>query len=153
MSDAKVKCSNCGVELTNLTFDWGKKQWVWSLLAFLPMIAILYFTQYKMLRSNREFVTEIEATLIETKVARNKFDILGRLENKGMHTWDRVTVEAEVYDKDGKFLDETSDYLSVTLSPDSKENFRLSFTNPDDEILDKSSKVVLKVTDANTNRF
>lgn len=117
------------------------------------MIAILYFTQYRMLRSNREFVTEIEATLIETKVARNKFDILGRLENKGMHTWDRVTVEAEVYDKDGKFLDETSDYLSVTLSPDSKENFRLSFTNPDDEILDKSSKVVLKVTDANTNRF
>ena len=153
MTDAKVKCSNCGAELTNLTFGWGKKQWLWGLLSFIPFLAILVWMQLGLFRSNRNFATEIEVSLIETKATKDRFDVLGRLRNEGTHTWDRVTVEAEVYDKEGKFLDETSDYLSIRLSPGSEEHFRLTLANPDESILDKSSKVVLKVTDADEDRF
>jgi hypothetical protein len=153
MSDAKLKCSNCGAELTNLTFGWGKRQWLWALLSFIPFVVVLIWMQLWLFRSSRDFVTEIEVSLIETKVAKDRLHVLGRLKNNGGHTWDRVTVEAEIYDKDGKFLDETSDYFSVMLSPGSEEHFRLSFASPDENALDESSKVVLKVTDANDDRF
>ena len=153
MTDAKVKCSNCGAELTNLTFGWGKKQWLWGLLSFIPVLAIFVWMPLGLFRSNRDFATELDVSLIETKAGKDRFDVLGRIRNAGTHTWDRVTVEAEVYDKDGKFLDETSSYLSTLLSPGSEENFRLTLAHPDESILDKSSKVVLKVTNADDDPF
>ena len=153
MSDAKVKCSNCGAELTNLTFGWGKRQWLWGLLSFIPFLAILVWMQLWMFRTNREFAAEIQVSLLETKATKDGLNVLGRLNNVGSHTWDSVTIEAEMYDKDGKFLDETSGYISVLLSPDSEEHFRLTFANPDERILDESSKVVLKVADADEDRF
>ncbi len=122
-------------------------------MGFIPLLVIFAWMEFSMFRTNRDFVTEIKASLIETRSANDQFDILGRLTNDGTHTWDRITVEAEIFDKDGKFLDETSDYISVTLSPGSEEHFRLSLSRPDEKILDASSKVVLKVTDADIDRF
>ena len=117
------------------------------------MVAVVVWMQLWMFRPNRDFVDEIQASLIETRVAKDRFDVVGRLHNTGSHTWDRITVEAEIYDKDGKFLDEASQYLSTTLSPGVEEHFRLTLANPDAKILDRSSKVVLKVTDADEDRF
>jgi hypothetical protein len=152
MSDAKVKCSNCGAELTNLTFGWGKRQWLWGLLSFIPAMAILVWWQLWMFRSNQDFITDIQVSLIETKVAKDGLNVLGQLKNEGGHTWDSVTVEAEIYDKDGKFLDETSGYISAVLPPGSEENFRLTLTSSDEKIL-AAPKVVLKITDAEEDRF
>ena len=98
-------------------------------------------------------VGEIDASLLETRSAKDRFDVLGRLKNHGTRTWNRVTVEAEVYGQDGAFVDEASTYVWATLSPDAEEHFRLSFENPDEHVLDKSSKVVLKVTDAEDDQF
>jgi hypothetical protein len=153
MSDAKLKCSNCGAELTNLTFGWGKRQWLWGVVGFLPLVAIVVWMQFWVFRPNHDFASEIQASLIETRVAKDRLDVLGELKNVGSHTWNRVTVEAEVYDKDGKFLDETSDYIAVALSPGAEEHFRLTFASPDDKISDETSKVVLKITDADDDRF
>lgn len=153
MSNAKVKCSNCGAELTNLTFSWGKKQWLWGLLSIIPFIGFIVWLQFWGFRPSHDFVSEIKVSLIETRVDEGRFDVIGRLKNTGTHTWNRITVEAEVYDKDGKFVDETSDYISLFLSPGTEENFRLTFLHPDERILDKSSKVVLKVTDADEDRY
>jgi hypothetical protein len=91
--------------------------------------------------------------LLERKTSGDQINVLGKLKNNGEHTWNRVTVEAEVYDKAGKFLDESSDYLSMTLAPDSEEYFRITLRSADPETLDESAKVVLKVTDANEDRF
>ena len=76
MSDAKVKCSNCGAELTNLTFGWGKWQWLWGILGFLPLVALLIWMQFWMFRESREFTNEIQASLIETRVGQDRFDVL-----------------------------------------------------------------------------
>jgi uncharacterized protein YegJ (DUF2314 family) len=54
MSDAKAKCSNCGAELSNLTFSWGKRQWLWSLLGFLPLVTMLVWMDVWMFRGNRK---------------------------------------------------------------------------------------------------
>jgi hypothetical protein len=153
MTDAKVRCSACGAELTNLTFSWGKRQSLWGLLGFLPIVAILVWMQLWMFRPNREFATELNVSLIERRAAKNRLDVLERLKNVGSHTWDRITVEAEVYDKDGRFMDEASNYISAILSPGSEEHFRLTLENPSESMLDESSKVVLKVTDADEDRF
>ena len=153
MSDAKVKCSNCGAELTNLTFGWGKRQWLWGLLSFIPLIAFTVWMPFWMFGANRDFAHELEASLIETKAVQDRLDVLGRLKNMGRHTWDSVTVEVEIFDKDGKFLDETSGYVSAILSPGAEEHFRLTLANPDARTLDESSKVVLKVSDADEDRF
>jgi hypothetical protein len=153
MPDAKLKCSNCGAELTNLTFGWGKKQWLWGLLSFIPLFILILWLNLRVFRHNDDFATEIAVTLLERKTTGDQMNVLGKLKNNGKHTWNRVTVEAEVYDKDGKFLDESSDYLSMTLSPDSEEHFRLTLRSADPETLDESAKVVLKITDAHEDRF
>jgi hypothetical protein len=153
MSDAKLKCSNCGAELTNLIFGWGKKQWLWGLLSFVPLIIFFIWINQRLLRHNDDFATDIAVTLLERKTSGDQINVLGKLKNNGEHTWNRVTVEAEVYDKAGKFLDESSDYLSMTLAPDSEEYFRITLRSADPETLDESAKVVLKVTDANEDRF
>jgi hypothetical protein len=127
--------------------------WLWGLLGFLPLIAFFVWMQLWLFRPNRDFHDEIHASLIETRIAKDRFDVVGRLHNHGSHAWTRILVEAESYDKDGRFLDEVALYFYLTLSPGSEENIRLSFANPDAKILDESSKVVLKVTAADVDRF
>jgi hypothetical protein len=92
MSDAKLKCSNCGAELTNLNFGWGKWQWLWGLLSFLPFVAVLVWMQLWMFRDSRDFANEIQASLIETRATKDRFDVVGQLKNVGSHTWNSVTV-------------------------------------------------------------
>jgi len=153
MSGAKLKCSNCGAELTNLSFGWEKRQWLWSLLAFLPLVAIIVWMQLTIFRDDPAFANDLQASLIETRVGDDGFDVLGRLKNVGGHTWNRVTVEAEIYGKDGKFVDEASNYFAVALSPGAEEHFRLTLATPDEKILKEGPKVVLKITDADDDAF
>ena len=150
---AKMHCSNCGEEIENLSLSWGKHQWFWGLLGFLPFfIAMYYFNNY--LFADREFEDEIQIAHVETRASENRIDVLGKLTNVGDENWDRVTVEAEFFSVDGQFVDETSDYISVKLAPGSEENFRLTLSNPAGGLgLQANPKVVLKVTDASTSRF
>jgi hypothetical protein len=78
---------------------------------------------------------------------------LGKVKNSGRHDWQFVTVEAEFYDKKGRFLDEASDSLSASLRPGAEENFRITLRKPRDEIVTGSSKVVLKVANARNYPF
>lgn len=149
---AKVKCSNCGEEMTNLTFSWGEKQWLWVPFGFLPLLFFIIWMNRWMF-PNGDFASEIEITHTETRVSENRIDVLGKLRNVGDHTWKRVTLEAEFFDQNDRFLDETSEYMSVSLSPGSEEHFRVTLANPTDRIANGDPKVVLKVTDANLDRF
>ena len=135
--------------MTNLTFGWGKKQWVVMLIGFLPMV----FVYFWILSPGGDFTKELQVTLTETRVSENRIDVFGKLENVGNHTWERITVEAEFFDQSGQFLDEASEYMSVSLLPESEENFRLTLSNPADRITKGDPNVVLKVAGADVNRF
>src|SRR5262245_2797090 len=109
--NATVKCSNCGAELSNLTLSWGKRQWLWSLMAFLPLVCIsIWFISIS--RSSRDYVREIETTLLETRPLQNGpsggLYVLGRMKNVGKHTWERISIQAEFFDEAGRFMDEAT---------------------------------------------
>ncbi len=149
----KFHCSNCGEEIENISIGWGKYQWLWGLLSFLPLVFCLFWFKNYVFADN-DFGEQIEVAHTETRSSENRIDVLGTLRNLGDESWDRVTVEAEFFGADGQFVDETSDYISVKLVPGSEENFRLTLSNPAGELgLQADPKVVLKVTDASTSRF
>lgn len=150
---AKVKCSNCGAELTNLTFGWGNKQWIWIAFGFAPLIALTVWTALRILPRNHDFTKEIQTSLIDTRFDKDQVDIPGEMKNIGTRTWNLVTVEAEFYAADGKFLDEATAYISASLAPGAEEHFRITLNKPSDQIVKGAPQVVVKVTDAHENRF
>ena len=146
---AKLKCSHCGAEMTNLTFSWGKKQWLWMIVAFLPLIGLVWWLE----RPRGDFMQELKTSIMETLVTTNGIAVLGKVTNSGKHEWQSVQVEAEFYGNDGRFLDEESQFVSGSLRPGAEENFRLTLRSPGEELITNSFKVRLKVTDASNYAF
>ena len=147
--NAKVKCSNCGAEITNLTFSWGKKQWLWMLLAFVPMMCFLLWLD----RPRGDFTRELSVSLLDTRISKDKIDVLGKINNAGRHVWESISVKAEFYGKDGRFLDEESSYISGSIRPGADEHFRITLKNPDEKLINESPKVILKVAGASNYQF
>ena len=56
----------------------------------------------------------------------NSVEFIGVVANNGTDTWDMISIEIELFDKDGKFMDECSEYISSPLSPSESENFKAS---------------------------
>src|SRR5262245_11067555 len=114
--NAKLKCSNCGAEITNLTFSWGKKQWLWMLVP----IVLLIVCVFSLARPQGDFRKELSLSVLSTRFSTNEVAVLGTLTNAGKHEWQSVMIKAEFYDKEGRFLDETSQYLSGSVRPRSE---------------------------------
>ena len=151
--NAKLKCSNCGAEISNLTFSWGKKQWLWMLVAFVPIIIFAAVMPFIFQKSKGDFSNELQTTLLETRFSTNRIDVLGKVTNSGKHEWQSIEVKAEFYSKAGRFLDEESTYLSGSLKSGTEDNFRISLNKPAEEVLTNSPNVTLKITGAYNNSF
>jgi hypothetical protein len=150
--NAKLKCSNCGAEISNLTLSWGKKQWLWMLIAFVPII--IFGIVMSLIESPKgDFSKDLQTTLLETRYSTNRIDVLGKITNSGKYKWSSIDVKAEFYDKNGRFLDEESGYISGSVKPGEEDNFRLSLNKPDDELLTNSPNVIVKVTGAYNGSF
>lgn len=146
---AKLKCSNCGAEITNLNMSWGKKQWIWSLLIMIPFIILILWSE----RPKPDYSKELSANLIDTRHIDERIDVIGKLINKGTHEWQSVDVKAEFYDTNGKFIDEGSTYLSGGLRPMKEEYFKITLKKPYKELLEPNVKVMVKVSGATFYRF
>lgn len=147
--NAKVKCSNCGAEITNLTFTWGMKQWLWMLVPIVLAIVCAFWIAYP----RGDFRKELSISVLNTRFSTNEIAVLGTVTNAGKHEWQSVMIKVEFYDKEGRFLDETSEYLSGSVRPRSEEHFRLSLRKPGDEIVAGSPKVIVKVSEARYDAF
>jgi len=51
--------------------------------------------------------------------------VLGSIKNTGATPASSISIEAELFDKDGKFVFECSDYISTKLQPSKSENFQI----------------------------
>jgi hypothetical protein len=142
--NAKLKCSNCGAEITNLTLGWGAKQWLWMLVPFVVMIACVFWFEYP----RGDFRKELSVSLLNTRLSTNEVAVLGSVTNSGKHEWQSVSIQAEFYDKEGQFLDEASGYVSGPLRPHSEEHFRLTLGRPAKETVTGSPKVIVRVSEA-----
>lgn len=79
-------------------------------------------------RSYREFDADSGLAVVEHRGSRvgSDFRVIGTLENRGTGAWKMIGVEVELFDADGNFVEECSDYLNVTLRPEETENFVVS---------------------------
>lgn len=56
----------------------------------------------------------------------NNLEIVGVVENNGTDTWQSISIEVELFDSEGNFMDECSEYISSALAPKQSENFKVS---------------------------
>lgn len=146
---AKMKCSNCGAEMSNLNMSWGKKQ-LWfiipiMLLGFLPMAKLLWF--------KGDATKELIISEVRKKTSGDSLEIVGLITNSGSHKWSNVTIEAEFFDESGNFIDEASEYLRSEIPGAAKEHFKVTLKAPPAQAYSADTKMVLKVTGGLTTPF
>jgi hypothetical protein len=146
---AKMKCSNCGAEMSNLSMNWGRKQ-LWfmipiMLLGFFPLIKLTYF--------KGDVTKELTISNIQTRIEGNSLEIVGVINNTGKRRWSGVTIEAEFFDSSGFFIDEASEYLRSDVGEHAKEHFKISISSPPEKVVSGAAKTVLKVSGGHTSPF
>jgi hypothetical protein len=147
--NAKIKCSNCGAEISNLNLSWGKKQ-VWitipiMALGFLPLIKMTFF------KGNP--VKDLQISEVVTRKADEGLEIVGLITNQSGREWSGVTVEAEFFDASGAFLDEESERVSSDIMGHAKEHFKVVIRHPSPKITGEGVKSVIKVAGGHTSAF
>jgi hypothetical protein len=146
---AKMKCSNCGAEMSNLNMTWGRKQ-LWFiipilLLGFLPMAKLFWF--------KGDATKELTVSEIQKRISGQSLEIVGLITNNGGHKWSSVTIEAEFFDAAGNFLDEASEYLRSDINEGAKEHFKITMKLPPTQESLLGTKMVVKVTGGHTMPF
>ncbi len=150
--NAQLKCSNCGAEITNLTMSWGQKYWLWFIPFAVFIIFIPYFTDF-MFKDTNDFREDLSVSGIERRYVNGTIEILGVVQNAGQVNWQHITIEAELFSKDGKFLDEITGRNEANLSPGASERFKIHAQNFPRSRWDAIGDVKVKVADAYHSRF
>ncbi len=151
---AQLKCSNCGAEITNVNMTWGRRYWWYMipLVLFMSMVYPLIMTRV-MKGKSHDFRNDLVASYQEKRYNDGLIEVIGTIENKGTVDWNRLTVEAKLSDKDGKFLDQILDYISMTIPKGGKEIVVVSKNKFPQERWENIKEVQLRVTEANYDRF
>lgn len=139
--NAKMKCSNCGAEMSNLNMSWGKKQlWIsfaFIALGFLPMMKIFWF--------KGEASRDLVISEVQKRTVGNTMEIVGLVTNTGKYKFSSVTIEVEFFDSSGAFLDEENEYMRSDVVGGGKEHFKITLTNPAARLTAADTKMVVKV--------
>ncbi len=139
---AKMKCSNCGAEMSNLNMSWGKKQ----LLLMIPVMLIGFWPLARMTYFKGDITKEVTVSDIQKRPGAHALEIVGLATNEGRHDWSGVTVQAEFYDAQGGFLSEATEHLQSDIKAGAKEHFKISIHSPSTDMLDPATKVTVKVS-------
>ncbi len=150
---AQLKCSNCGAEISNLNFSWGRKQLLWliPLMLFAFLFPIIMETILKKDTSN--FRTDLVITNTEKRYINGTIEILGLVANHGKVNWENITVQAELYGKDGKFLDQLTGRVAANILPGGTDHFKLSAKEFPGERWEAITDMKVKVADASHYSF
>lgn len=146
---AKMKCSNCGAEMSNLNMSWGRRYWLFMipvmLLGFLPLLKMTFF--------KGDVTKDLSVSEIQKRAVDKSIEIIGLLTNNGSRKWSSVTVEVEFFDASGVFIDEASEYLRSEVAAGAKEHFKIAIRSPGAAILAPDTKMVVKVSGGHTMPF
>jgi hypothetical protein len=146
---AKMKCSNCGAEISNLNMSWGWKNYLMvvpiMLLGFLPLLRTTFF--------KGDITKELSISDVQRRSVDRSLEIVGLIANKGNRTWSGVTIEAEFFDASGAFIDEATDYRRADISANAQEHFKVTIANPPPALSDPDTKMVVKVAGGHSLPF
>ena len=75
-----------------------------------------------------EFSSEsgLEARIEKMNKEDDGWVFLGILENNGSDEWESVTIQVEVFDEKGDFVDEVDAYVEGAITPGSVHNFKVA---------------------------
>jgi len=74
--------------------------------------------------------------------------VLGTIENQGVDAWRYITVEAEVFDKDGNFIDECTENINTVIKAGENENFKITCGACSTNKIPEYEKITLRINDA-----
>jgi hypothetical protein len=141
---ATVKCSNCGAEITNLNFSWGRKQWLW----FLPLLIIYPLSMWMLLGPKGDFRKDLQITILERRESDKSVEILGSIENKGKTKWDNVAIDCCFFDAQGAFIDKASGGVEAVVMPNESEYFKITAKDTDGKLNAPGIRMDAKIADA-----
>ncbi len=75
-------------------------------------------------------------------------EILAEIENTGDTTWSSVSVEAELFDAEGSFVDECSGYLRGRIAPGEVKNVKIECGGCKDSPLAEYARYTIEIADA-----
>lgn len=146
---AKMKCSSCGAEMSNLSMTWPRKYWLFMIpvmvLGFLPLIRMTFF--------KGDYTRDLHIQDVQKRSQGSSLEILGLIENTGGRTWSSVTVEAEFFDASGAFIDEEVSSLRSDVAAHGREHFKITVRSPSSAILASDVKMQVKVSGGHTLPF
>ena len=138
---AKMKCSSCGAEMSNISMNWGRRYWLFTL----PIMLLGFYPLFTMTFLKGDFTKELSISDVQKRYVDKS--------NSGSHNWKSLKVKAEFYNAEGAFVDEADEYISSDIAPGAKEHFKIKISNPTPEAFAPTSKMVVKVSSAMTMPF
>ena len=150
---AQLKCSNCGAEIENLNFSWGKKQWLWFIPFMVFVFCFPFFTDYVVGDGKHDFRTELTAKETERRYNNGSVEILGTVENHGKVNWQHIIIQADLYGKNNRFLDQLSTKMNANLLPNSSDHFKIDSKEFPESRWKDIEVIKIKVSDAYHSKY
>lgn len=75
----------------------------------------------------------LEATITKNNKIENGWVFLGTLKNAGDHEWKSATVQIELFNEEGGFIDESDGYIQGAIDPGTDHHFKVTFHSCDEE--------------------
>ena len=90
--------------------------------------AIYYFVSERMMASvwNDKALDQVVITKHEEVRAKELVEVLGTVENKSADTTRGLTIQVDLFDKTGRFVDQCQQYLSGGLRAGESRNFKVT---------------------------
>ena len=150
---AQLKCSNCGAEISNLNLSWGRKHWLWFIPLMTVMIFLPLFMNHILREDKHDFRPDLSTKEIERRYTNGTVEILGVVENHGKVNWEHIAIQADLYGKDGKFLDQLIAHTPLNLSPGASGHFKMSSKEFPQSRWEAINDMKVKVSDAYHSPF
>ena len=74
---------------------------------------------------------------------------IGSVQNNGKDSWDSISIVAELFDKDDKFVDKCSSYETGRVAPGQSHNFKVSCGGCRDSTVAPYDHYTIAIVDAN----
>lgn len=146
---ATVKCSNCGAEITNLNFSWGRKQWLW----LIPILLISFLPMWKLYAPKGDFRQDLQIHVLEKRQAGQDLEILGDVTNRGKTRWENINIDCLFFDSKGSFIDKASGRVNAIVMPDGREYFKITAKDAGAALASPDVRMEAKIADAYSSPF
>jgi hypothetical protein len=113
-----------------------------TLISYVPILFIDDFLlmdfEEEFAESQEDFIefnpteSQLDARIEKDNKIENGWIFLGTLTNRGEHEWDSATVQIELFDENGHFMDECDGYIQGAITPGSTHNFKVTFHSYDE---------------------